>query len=76
MKQRYSQEGMSRNGWIALGLLLLGISLAEVLQISRSFQPKPFPSFKDQITVGMTIEEVKEILGEPERRAKRIAWTT
>lgn len=67
MKQPYSQESVPRTAWIALGLLLLGLAWVIVLPILRSFQPNPFPSFKDQITKGMTIEAVKEILGEPEK---------
>lgn len=69
MKQQGSQEDVPRKAWIALGLflLLLGIALVVVPQISRFFQPSPFPSFKDHIKEGMTIEEVKAILGEPDK---------
>lgn len=49
---------------IALILICLVIISSPIV---KQLRPDPFPSFKDQISEGMTIEQVKEILGEPDK---------
>lgn len=49
-----------------IALILIGLIIISSL-IARQLRPDPFPSFKDQISKNMTIEEVKKILGEPDK---------
>jgi hypothetical protein len=53
--------------WPARISLMLVCAVVTIPTIAKYFRPDPFPSFKDQISDGMTIGEVKKILGEPER---------
>lgn len=45
-------------------LPLVGVCLV-IYFVASHYRTDPYPSFTDQITKGMTIEEVKQILGEP-----------
>jgi hypothetical protein len=53
--------------WTARIALILICAIIIIPPIAKQLRPDPFPSFKDQIAKGMTIEEVKQILGEPDK---------
>ncbi len=54
-----------------ISLMLICVFLI-IPPIAKQVRPDPFPSFKDQISKGMAIEEVKKILGEP-NKSERLA---
>jgi hypothetical protein len=58
--------------WPARIALILICAMIIIQPIAKQLRPDPFPSFKDQISKGMTIEEVKGILGEPDK-SERLA---
>lgn len=58
--------------WPARFALLLVCIFVILPPIMKQLRPDPFPSFGDQISDGMAIEQVKEILGEPVK-SKRLS---
>lgn len=53
--------------WPARIALILICAFVIIPPIAKQLRPDPFPSFKDQISKGMMIEEVKQVLGEPKK---------
>ncbi len=61
---RHRMKRSKESKWVLIVVGLLG-GYFLLPPIAKLLRPDPFPSFKEQITVGMTIAEVKKILGEP-----------